>query len=851
MTVSTWVRFDSFAQNWSRIFDFGDSQGSNNILLGHVTTTNALGLHIINDPNSGSHNIEIANFFTSNEWVHITTTFGSDGSVNIYKNGDLVRSETITPLTETVRTNNYIGKSNWSNDGYLDGAIDEFAVYDDALTASEVKAIFEASTIQNQLNDAFHIDENSANASVVGTVSAQDTENDSITFSLTNNAGGRFVINPTTGEITVANQSLLDNGTNTSHTVTVQVSDGNDSSSRDYTIYVTGSSAPTSADKTLAVDKDDGHTFNAADFSFSDVDIGNTLSSITITTLPAAGTLALNGTAVTANQVITAADIPNLVFTPAANANGAGYADIGFTVSDGQLSSNAHTLTVDLSDAPENLAVKVETIDFIWGGALISDKATVSTTLPADFEMGDTLWLTKHDDVYGKGVKIRITENSDGSINITVIDAKYVGQGTWNSLTAEQKSTYFETNGSQGSIATSDAQGGYGIKNVSINGGLTISGFVDSSSGIDIQPFLTPENSANNAVVGSVSAKDLDGDNLTYSLTDNAGGRFAINSSTGEVTIANASLLDFETTTSHTITASVSDGSLSRTNNFVINLQDVNEAPTAEDGNLILRQSSSYTFKESDFNFSDQDSGAALDSVTITTLPASGSLTLNGTAVTANQQIVTADLSSLVYTAPSSASDVNGNFNFKVSDGSLESAVQTFAFNVIGSSSGDSVALEGQATKDIIVGSNLNDTINGQGGDDELSGGDGNDLLTGGAGNDILTGGSGGDHYIWHIDHIGTAEAPAEDIITDFTTGSGGDVLDLSDLLVGEENNALDDYLHFNFSGGDTTMEITPQSNGDVTQKVTLQGVDLSILGATDLDIINGLLNDGNLQVDQ
>ena len=62
----------------------------------------------------------------------------------------------------------------------------------------------------------------------------------------------------------------------------------------------------------------------------------NALAAVKITTLPAAGTLTLNGVAVTAGQFVSAADIAagNLVFTPAANANGAGYASFTFQVQD-------------------------------------------------------------------------------------------------------------------------------------------------------------------------------------------------------------------------------------------------------------------------------------------------------------------------------------------------------------------------------------------------------------------------------------------------------------------------------------------------------------------------------------
>jgi CubicO group peptidase (beta-lactamase class C family) len=49
------------------------------------------------------------------------------------------------------------------------------------------------------------------------------------------------------------------------------------------------------------------------------------------------------------------------------------------------------------------------------------------------------------------------------------------------------------------------------------------------------------ENAANGVVVGlTAQASDPDGDPVTYSLSNNAGGRFAIDPSTGIVTVANA-----------------------------------------------------------------------------------------------------------------------------------------------------------------------------------------------------------------------------------------------------------------------------------------------------------------------
>ena len=68
------------------------------------------------------------------------------------------------------------------------------------------------------------------------------------------------------------------------------------------------------------------------------------------------------------------------------------------------------------------------------------------------------------------------------------------------------------------------------------------------------------ENAANGTVVGTASATDPDsGETFTYSLTDDANGRFAIDASTGVVTVADGSALDFDSATSHNLTIQVTD----------------------------------------------------------------------------------------------------------------------------------------------------------------------------------------------------------------------------------------------------------------------------------------------------
>ena len=81
-------------------------------------------------------------------------------------------------------------------------------------------------------------------------------------------------------------------------------------------------------------------------------------------------------------------------------------------------------------------------------------------------------------------------------------------------------------------------------------------------------------------VVGTVAGSDPDGDTLTYTITaGNSGALFSIGSTTGKVTVAKA--LDYEKATKHTLTVTVTDGSLSDTATVTVNVTNVNEAPTA------------------------------------------------------------------------------------------------------------------------------------------------------------------------------------------------------------------------------------------------------------------------------
>ena len=148
--------------------------------------------------------------------------------------------------------------------------------------------------------------------------------------------------------------------------------------------------------------------------------------------------------------------------------------------------------------------------------------------------------------------------------------------------------------------------------------------------------------------------------------------------------------------------------------------------------------------------------------------------------------------------------------------------------------------------------------------------GDGADTVLGGTGNDTMTGGTESDPFAWTL---ADRSSTAVDVITDFnvaTAASGGDVLDLKDMLVGEWRtsnsvNNLQNYLDFDTTTTPGSTIIHISSTGGFTngvydsakldQTITLSGVDLrTALGlggsATDAQIITELLNRNKLITD-
>lgn len=128
-------------------------------------------------------------------------------------------------------------------------------------------------------------------------------------------------------------------------------------------------------------------------------------------------------------------------------------------------------------------------------------------------------------------------------------------------------------------IRTTDSAGNTFDKTFTIYSLLTN----NSPNDLTFSPSVIAENSPNGTIIGTAIGVDPDAnDPLTYELVFSAGGRFAIDATTGVVRVANSALLDYDAIHSHEVTIKATDaGGLAIIRPFTITLSNINENSTS------------------------------------------------------------------------------------------------------------------------------------------------------------------------------------------------------------------------------------------------------------------------------
>jgi hypothetical protein len=148
ITVTAWVYLDTVS-NWSRIFDFGN--GTNTYMF--LTPMNGVNGNIrfgIKNDGSSEQDIDGTAALPTGGWHHVAVTM--DGSTGIlYVDGVQVGSntnmKTIKPSDLGTTTQNWIGRSQFSADPYLNGRVDDFRIYNDALSPAFVLDVMNGQSV--------------------------------------------------------------------------------------------------------------------------------------------------------------------------------------------------------------------------------------------------------------------------------------------------------------------------------------------------------------------------------------------------------------------------------------------------------------------------------------------------------------------------------------------------------------------------------------------------------------------------------------------------------------------------------------------------------------------------------
>ncbi len=140
-SITAWVYLNT-SPTWSRIFDFGDDRGR----------------YLFLTPNRGDGKVRFATStvygynqqvidgnaaLPTGEWVHVAVTL-SDRVGTLYVNGIAAGASDamdFPPFQIGNTSRNWIGRSQFPDDPYLNGKVDDFRIYDGVLTAEEVAAL--------------------------------------------------------------------------------------------------------------------------------------------------------------------------------------------------------------------------------------------------------------------------------------------------------------------------------------------------------------------------------------------------------------------------------------------------------------------------------------------------------------------------------------------------------------------------------------------------------------------------------------------------------------------------------------------------------------------------------------
>ncbi|MFH6602344.1 cadherin repeat domain-containing protein [Maribacter algicola] len=376
------------------------------------------------------------------------------------------------------------------------------------------------------------LDENPSNGAVVGTI--QTVGGSGTNFSITSQSpSGALSIDSDTGELTVANATVFDFETNPTITATIT----SDNAENSVTVTITLNNTNEVTAQNLEVTIDENPTNGEVIGSLQTM--GNA-SGFTITTQSPVGAMDIDSN----SGELTVADASLFDFE----------------------TNPTLTATVSIADAANPVSVTVNLNDVLE--ITVQDFTAAVDENPIDGQVLGTVQAT------GNGTL------SYSVISQTPMGAMAIDAATGELTVIDPNLFDFEVN----PVITADISVTDGVETTAVTATINLID-VDEVSATNTD-LTIDENPSNGDVVGALQAS---GSNLTYTITfQNPAGAFAINQSTGELSVADEILFDFETNPNMLATISVSNGTQTVSANAFVELNDLNEIGEYKFGGVIF-----------------------------------------------------------------------------------------------------------------------------------------------------------------------------------------------------------------------------------------------------------------------
>jgi len=217
ISLCLWFRMNTTNTGpYPRIFDFNNGNPSAAkwfIISRYSSTDNRLCFDINNSTNPSGNRITTNNYIDGN-WHHIVWNIDKVGNWIIYIDGVIASFTATLPTNINIEnitfTNNLLGKSLISGDGYFSGNIDDFRIYNFVLTSTQVQELYNGriDIYSSNITNNIYINSNISCLDNIFSLGAG-----SVTNTITSTTNSLVISNNSIAKFNYINDTNINNGT--------------------------------------------------------------------------------------------------------------------------------------------------------------------------------------------------------------------------------------------------------------------------------------------------------------------------------------------------------------------------------------------------------------------------------------------------------------------------------------------------------------------------------------------------------------------------------------------------------------------------------------------------------------